>query len=349
MNIEGTKYRDKLEPSCLAIERVNIYLNEADIRYKKDIVLADITYLRTGGLVKVIAYPDNPDKMADLLSFLHKTETTFKIIGATSNLLFLDDVEYTFLVSTSDMKHIEYDAVNKQIIADAGVMLPDLSRFALYQSITGMEGLEGIPGTLGGAVFMNAGAYGCEVKDTLTGVDLSDYSGNICHYTKDKLGLSHRTSLIRQGKVAGIILKCYFSAENGNAQKIERKMELFHAKRHKYQDFLYPNLGSIFSGSLYRALGKRDIFFKYLSATYLLFSYKIKLFRRESPLNRKWLNDIVVKRFCLKYDIQPFSNKTLNCLVNRGQGTDEMVRYIDEINKLTDNSLPVENEVVDGF
>lgn len=64
-------------------------------------------------------------------------------------------------------------------------------------------------------------------------------------------------------------------------------MELFHSKRHKYQDFLYPSLGSMYSGSVYRELGKKDKLFRWFSMLYFLFNYKIKLFRRESPINRK--------------------------------------------------------------
>lgn len=86
-----------------------------------------------------------------------------------------------------------------------------------------------------------------------------------------------------------------------------------------------------------------------MSTLFYLFNYKWKIFRRESPLNRKWINDIIVKELNLQYDIQPFSNKTMNCLVNRGQGSSEMIRFIEEIKKLTDNRIPVENEVVEQF
>ncbi len=126
-------------------------------------------------------------------------------------------------------------------------------------------------------------------------------------------------------------------------------MEVYHAKRHKYQDFMYPNLGSIFSGSPYRALGRRDRIFKLISAAYYFVNYEFKLFRRESPINRKWLNDIVLKRFPLHYPLQPFSDKTLNCLVNRGQGTEEMVRFIRQMEDLVSGQIPLENEIVDEF
>jgi len=325
------------------------YLKNNNIYFDQNISLSDVTYLKTGGIAKIIAYPGDIKKMSGLIAFLSRVGTMFKVIGATSNLLFLDNTDYTFLVCTSSLKSIEYNEVNEEIMADAGMMLPDLSRFALYNSIFGFAGLEGIPGTLGGAVFMNAGAYGYEIKDTLVAVDIASYEGEVHRYSCAELELGHRNSALRKNEIEGTILRCYFTANKGDAEEISNEMEFYHAKRHKYQDFLYPNLGSIFSSSPYRALGEKDKLFRYVSAVYLILFYKIKIFRRESPINRKWLNDLVVKRFGINYEIKPFSNKTINCLVNRGQGTEEMVRFIEEMKDLTDNSISLENEIVNGF
>ena len=126
-------------------------------------------------------------------------------------------------------------------------------------------------------------------------------------------------------------------------------MELLHAKRHKYNEYMYPNLGSMFSGSVYRALGKRDPMYKLVSSAYYLWCYKWKMFRRESPINRKWINDYTVKRFNLKFDKQPFSDKTLNCVINNGHHTDELLDFIDQMRSLVGKHVPIENEVVNPF
>lgn len=196
---------------------------------------------------------------------------------------------------------------------------------------------------------MNAGAYGCEIKDVLNSIEMVDTDGVLQIIKAKDLGLHYRNSYLREGKINGIVTKCFFNVDLGNQYDIESKMELFHSKRHKYQDFSYPNLGSMYSGSVYREIGKRDKVFKLISMLYFLFNYEFKIFRRESPINRKWINDIIVKRFNLKYDKQPFSNKSINCLVNRGQGTDEMLRYMDDIKRLTYNKIPIENEVIEEF
>lgn len=324
-------------------------LKTENIEYSTNINLSDITYLKTGGIAKLIIYPITTDQIVSLIQGLKINGVGYKVIGATSNLMFLDDTSYSCLISTSKLTKMELNLEKKEIVGGSGVMMSDLSRFALINSIKGFEGLEGIPGTIGGAVFMNAGAYGCEIKDVLNSIEMVDTDGVLQIIKAKDLGLHYRNSYLREGKINGIVTKCFFNVDLGNQYDIESKMELFHSKRHKYQDFSYPNLGSMYSGSVYREIGKRDKVFKLISMLYFLFNYEFKIFRRESPINRKWINDIIVKRFNLKYDKQPFSNKSINCLVNRGQGTDEMLRYMDDIKRLTYNKIPIENEVIEEF
>lgn len=324
-------------------------LKTENIEYSTNINLSDITYLKTGGIAKLIIYPITTDQVVSLIQGLKINGVGYKVIGATSNLMFLDDTSYSCLISTSKLTKMELNLEKKEIVGGSGVMMSDLSRFALINSIKGFEGLEGIPGTIGGAVFMNAGAYGCEIKDVLNSIEMVDTDGVLQIIKAKDLGLHYRNSHLREGKINGIVTKCFFNVDLGNQYDIESKMELFHSKRHKYQDFSYPNLGSMYSGSVYREIGKRDKVFKLISMLYFLFNYEFKIFRRESPINRKWINDIIVKRFNLKYDKQPFSNKSINCLVNRGQGTDEMLRYMDDIKRLTYNKIPIENEVIEEF
>ena len=196
---------------------------------------------------------------------------------------------------------------------------------------------------------MNAGAYGYETKNVLKGIELIDKYGNRKKFKNEELGLKYRNSVLKKGEVEGIVVSATFNIKYMPQSKIEQRMELFHAKRHKYQEWSFPNLGSCFSGSVYRALGEKDGVFKYISMLYFFFNYKVRLFRRGSPINRIWINNFAIKRFSLKYEKQPFSNKNINTLVNRGQGTDEMLRYIEEINLLTDSKIPIENEIVESF
>ena len=95
-------------------------------------------------------------------------------------------------------------------------------------------------------------------------------------------------------------------------------MELFHSKRHKYQDFLYPTLGSIFStNDIYKDLAQNDKKLEFLLFWFRKFFYSNKI-RRETPSNRVKLNDFICNYFNWKFKNQPFSNKTMNCITNRG-------------------------------
>lgn len=331
------------------MEKIFETLSASNIDFQKEVDLSMSTYMKTGGLARLIIFPKNSEEVVETLKILKANNLNYKVIGATSNLLFLDNSNYTCLLSTTELKGIKIDDKNNEIITGSGEMLADLSRFALLKSITGFEGLEGIPGTVGGAVYMNAGAYGYETKNVLKSIEFIDENGKRIKIEKDKLNLKYRNSALKRGEIKGIVVSASFKINFSSSNKIEKRMELYHAKRHKYQEFLYPNLGSCFSGSIYRALGKKDLVFKMISMFYFLFNYKLRLFRRESPINRNWINDILIRRFNLKFDKQPFSHKNINTLVNRGQGTEEMLRYIKTINSLTDSKIPIENEIVESF
>lgn len=287
--------------------------------------------------------------MASAVAILRKARIPFKLIGETSNLIFKDEQDYLCLVSTLRLDGIHYDTTTQLLVADAGALLPELSRVALYHGFAGFAGLEGIPGTIGGAVFMNAAAYGYSISDILESIDLLCEDGSLVTMSASELELGYRTSVFREGKNRGIIIRARFYARPGDKESISREMELFHAKRHKYSEYLYPNVGSVFAGSIYRELATRDLFYRLVAACYMFFNYKCKVFRRESPINRRWINDFTVKRFGIRFTNQPFSDKTMNTLINNGHHTAEHLDYIEQIRRLTGDKIPVENEIVESF
>ena len=333
-----------------SVAKIVAQLRSSGIPFETDVDLSAHTYLRTGGLAKVIAFPRKTDDVVALFGMLSEAGLPYKVIGNTSNLLFKDDEDYTFLISVMKMDAISYDAATGVFTAQSGVMMPELSRHALSHDITGFEGLEGIPGTVGGGLFMNAGAYGYELKDVLTSAEVVHPDGTVETLSTAQFALAHRTSILRKERAGSIVTTLYFKGKPGKAARIFSKMEVYHSKRHKYQDFMYPNLGSIFSGSPYRVLARRDRYYRMMSALYFLFRYKLKIFHRESPINRRWLNALAMQRFpMLNYPIQPFSDKTLNCLVNRGQGTEAMIKFINDLETLAQGEIPIENEIVEPF
>ena len=167
------------------------------------------------------------------------------IIGNGSNLL-VTDKGIRGIVLKIDLKNIEIkEKDNKiEIIADSGVPLGLLAQKILKEEITGFEQLSGIPGTIGGAVIMNAGAHGKEIKDVITEVTAMDYNGEIYKFTKEDCKFEYRRSIFQEKKY--IIIQAKMLLEKGKKEDIKNKMNEYLEYRKEKQPIEYPNAGSTF-------------------------------------------------------------------------------------------------------
>jgi UDP-N-acetylmuramate dehydrogenase len=319
-------------------------MHSIDLRHRMD--LSEWSYMRTGGQVDVLILPRSVEQLLLAIRCCAKYKQAYRVMGATSNVLFLDNVSYGFLISTVHVNSVSVD--NNVLVADCGALLGEVSRSALRANAKGFEGLEGIPGTVGGAVVMNAGAYGSEIKDVLLRIECCSSDGKLQIMDASALGMKYRNSILR-GRRDIFVIRAFFVLQPGCEADIYAKMELYHSKRHRYQEQCYPNLGSIFSGDVYSNLAKQDRIYRLLLAIYNRMAYKYKILGRESPINRIWLNRILARRYRLEEFSNTFSRKTLNCMVNTGQGTDKMVAYIRALEKATLYLIPVENEIVTNW
>ncbi len=327
-------------------EELEKFLDLGSIPYRTGCMASAVSWFRTGGQIDYLIEPTSKEQFGELIAVLESMFIPFKVIGSTSNLLFLDDVRYPCLISTVGIKGLEIESETGRIRCGAGETLPDLSRFALLNSIAGFAGMEGIPGTVGGAIFMNASAYGDGIHLVLDEVKVVDPDGTSRLIRCDELDFSYRNSAFKSGKIKSWIVEAWFHSKPGDPEALYRKMELVHAKRHRYHEYMYPNLGSAFSGSIYKALGKRSLKFKVVASLFYLVNYKLKLFRRESPINRAWLNEVAMRDLDLERFRGLFSDKTLNTITNRGQHSSEFVAYLEELEKLLEGRVPIENEIV---
>lgn len=322
------------------------YAKRQSIFFREDVDLKDYSHFKTGGIIKLLVEPRTIDEVQVIVGYLCESEIEYKIIGATSNLMFLDDRIYGIFISLRNMNRMYYEPQDKVVTVEAGTDLRWFARQLLLWNITGFEGLEGIPGTLGGAVYMNAGAYDYEIRDHLLKVDLVPPSGKTITLDSDNLNFSYRHSIFMEENM-GVICKIYFRAEEDCEDSIYRRMELFHAKRHKYQEFIYPTLGSMFSTegkSIYECLAERD--WKYRIMLKVVRKYYSKKLHRETPMNKRLLNRFTAWYFKLKYERQPFSDKTLNCLVNNNATTDAILDFINTMQGLLGPNVRLENEIV---
>ncbi len=198
---------------------------------------------RTGGTADYFVTADSPEKLVTLVRYLKEKDIRYYVLGNGSNLLFPDEGYRGVIVKIGRFPDdIVIDG--NQIKVGAGVLLSQVAKMAYQASLTGMEFAAGIPGTIGGAVVMNAGAYGGEMKDILVSVKALDVDGNMVELSKDELDLSYRHSVIPERSL--IVTEVSLLLEKGNPVDIKAHMDELSAKRREKQPLEYPSAGSTF-------------------------------------------------------------------------------------------------------
>ena len=226
--------KEILEKSKLNKE--NLYYDEPMVKH---------TSFKIGGPADAFIKVDNLEELKETLDLSKKNQIPLTIIGNGSNIL-VTDKGIRGITAKLNLKDIEIkNENNKQIIkVEAGVPVGLLAQKLLKEEITGFEELSGIPGTIGGAVIMNAGAHGKELKDILKKVTAMDYNGNIHEFTNEECQFSYRNSRFQKEKY--IILQATLELEKGNSTEIKEKMDEYMQFRKEKQPIEYPNAGSTF-------------------------------------------------------------------------------------------------------
>ena len=198
---------------------------------------------RVGGPAACFLMPSTKEQIEEIVHICQEEKTPCFILGNGSNLL-VSDQGYDGAV-LQIYKNMNQVAVNgEQLQVQAGALLSAIARKALDAGLTGMEFAAGIPGTLGGAVVMNAGAYGGEMKDVLTSVEYLAADGNIVEVPAAELDLSYRHSIFEEN--GGCILSATFRLKKGDAASIKARMDELMQKRIDKQPLDKPSAGSTF-------------------------------------------------------------------------------------------------------
>lgn len=209
-----------------------------------DVPLREKTTLRIGGNAAWYTEPVTIDEVKSGIAFAREQSLPVLVIGRGSNLL-VSDAGWGGLVMniSAAMNFLEWRG--SEVTAQAGALLDAVTREAIERGLCGLEELSGIPGSVGGAVAMNAGAYGTCVADTITSVtalDMSNY--RIVTLEKDALGFGYRTSALQN---AGMIaLAAVFCLAAGDARALEKRRREILEKRSRSQPLDLPNCGSVF-------------------------------------------------------------------------------------------------------
>ncbi len=220
-----------------------VFCDKIGCEYSTDALLRDYTSFKIGGKADVMIFPDTTEKFVETVSYLNKNNIPCFVIGKGSNLLVSDNGFKGVVINTCKYDKIELVDDNK-IICQSGASLSKLCRFALENELTGLEFAFGIPGTAGGAAYMNAGAYGGEMKDVLVSCCHINTSGEVEEYCGNELSLCYRHSAYSDSDK--LILSLTLELKKGDKTEIKAKMDDLMGRRRDKQPLEYPSAGSTF-------------------------------------------------------------------------------------------------------
>ncbi|MEW3467093.1 FAD-binding protein, partial [Enterococcus entomosocium] len=208
-----------------------------EIALLKDEPLLNYTYTKTGGPADILAFPKTAEEAKQLLDYCREQAIPWIVLGNASNLIVRDGGIRGVVIMLSEMNQIVVDGTS--LIVDAGAKLIDTTYVALHESLTGFEFACGIPGSVGGAVFMNAGAYDGEIQDVFASCDVLLADGQIVTYTKEEMEFAYRHSKLQEQKM--IILSSRFDLTKGDQEQIKKRMDELTELRQLKQPLEYPS------------------------------------------------------------------------------------------------------------
>ncbi len=212
------------------------------LRVERDVLLSDFTTLRVGGPSDYFAEPSSREELIAALDAAKECGIPLLLIGNGSNLL-VRDGGFRGLTLHLGKRYADIRMDGESVTALSGATLPALSRAALDSDLTGLEFAAGIPGSLGGAVYMNAGAYGGEMSQIIEWVDAYE-SGQMIRYSLDQLAYGYRHSRLME--TGGVVLGATLRLKRGDRDAIDQTMRELARKRREKQPLEFPSAGSFF-------------------------------------------------------------------------------------------------------
>ena len=211
------------------------------VKVNTDVSLNKFTTYKLPAKAKYMAYPENTKQLISLIKYAREKNIKYKILGGGANLIFAHDYDGVLI----KLDHFDKLEVNDtKITVGAGYNLIKLAMKTCKLGLTGLEFATGIPGTIGGAVRMNAGAHGREMKDIVRDVTCIDLDGNINIITNEECEFEYRNSLF--GKNKNIVLETTLELGNGDKQEIKQLLKEYARYRIEKQPIELPNAGSTF-------------------------------------------------------------------------------------------------------
>lgn len=223
-------------------------LSDAGVELRENEFLSRYSTFRIGGPADLVALPDSAEKLILAINTARAEGVPYRVVGNASNILFSDDGYRGIIVVTKNIKEISF-AEGGKVVCGCGTMLPSVSVAACERSLSGFEFACGIPGSIGGAVFMNAGAHGGQISDCLiSSVAYDTEKDKVITLNADEHCFSYRHSVYEDNKSL-ICLGAEFELSLSDKEKISELMRANTEKRKSSQPLSQPSAGSFFKRS----------------------------------------------------------------------------------------------------
>lgn len=227
------------------IEAVRSLSASGIVEYTENTELSTISTFKIGGQCRIVVYPKSSYGMRRVIEAARENNTPYAVFGRCSNVLFADKGWSGALIVTTKMKSISRKGAT--ITAECGVLLNDLAKFAMRSGLSGGEFAYGIPGTVGGAVYMNAGAYEHSVSELIkTCTYYSVKENKVMTYEGHEMNFGYRKSVFMENSDSIILEATFEFPERKPQEEIKAQMEEYMSRRREKQPIEYPSAGSVF-------------------------------------------------------------------------------------------------------
>lgn len=215
-------------------------LHGIDIRENE--ALKNYTYTKVGGPADFLAFPRNHYELSRIVTYANKANIPWMVLGNASNLIVRDGGIRGFVIMFDKLNAVRINGYTLE--AEAGANLIETTKIAKFHSLTGFEFACGIPGSIGGAVFMNAGAYGGEIAHIFLSAKVLTPSGEVKNLSAREMAFGYRHSVIQE--TGDIVISAKFALNPGNYDHISQEMNRLNHLRQLKQPLEFPSCGSVF-------------------------------------------------------------------------------------------------------
>jgi UDP-N-acetylmuramate dehydrogenase len=276
-----------------------------------DAPMGQFTSIKVGGPADTLFFPKDVDELRKVVRHARRRSIPYFILGKGTNLVVRDKGVRGWVISLNQgLKKVQMDG--EEIEAEAGLSLQRLVQFSIQKELTGLEPFFGIPGTVGGGLAMNAGAWGVELKDVVKSISLMKEDGEIVERPRQRLRFSYRKLNI---PASWIILRGRFQLKKGRKEEILEKVKSYSEMRKRTQPLEYPSAGSIFKNP------------------------------KEGPAG-KWIEEVGLKGFRMGQAM--VSDRHANFIINLGKATaEELINLMELVERKAyeEKGISLEREV----